>query len=113
MTPRQLLALVLLVAGVAALLLAAVALVALPAPYQRLHALSPASSLGAPLTALAVAVATGPGRAAVKVLVIGLLLAVGGAVTTMAVARATVRSEGHGGHGDRGGPEGRERRGEK
>ncbi|CAM5695403.1 monovalent cation/H(+) antiporter subunit G [Streptomyces viridifaciens] len=93
MTPRHTLALVLLVAGAAALLLAALALAVLPGPYLRLHALSPAAALGAPLVALALAVDTGPGRAAVKLLVIGLLLAIGGTVTTMAVARTTVRAE--------------------
>ncbi|MFJ8627038.1 monovalent cation/H(+) antiporter subunit G [Kitasatospora sp. NPDC093550] len=90
---RHVLALVLLWAGTAALLLAALALVVLPGPYLRLHALSPAAGLGAPLVALALAVDTGPGRAAVKLLVVGLLSAVGGTVTTMAVARATLRTE--------------------
>ncbi|MBO1417117.1 monovalent cation/H(+) antiporter subunit G [Streptomyces sp. FH025] len=93
MTVRHFLALVLLGAGTAALLLAALALVVLPGPYLRLHALSPAAVLGAPLVALALAVDTGPGRAAVKLLVIGLLLAVGGTITTMAVARTTVHAE--------------------
>ncbi|MFF8772592.1 monovalent cation/H(+) antiporter subunit G [Kitasatospora sp. NPDC015120] len=86
---RHTLALVLLCAGAAALLLAAVGLAVLPGPYLRLHALSPAGTLGAPLVALALAVETGPGRAAAKLLFIGLLLAAGGTVTTMAVGRAT------------------------
>ncbi|AUG81681.1 hypothetical protein CFP65_7077 [Kitasatospora sp. MMS16-BH015] len=83
------LALALLWPGTAALLLAAVALIRLPGPYTRLHALSIAGTLGVPLIALALAVDTGPGRAAVKLLVIGLLSAVGGTVTTMAVGRTT------------------------
>ncbi|PYC70612.1 hypothetical protein C7C46_27270 [Streptomyces tateyamensis] len=90
---RHQIALVLLVAGVAVLLLAGLALLRLPAPYLRLHALSPASSLGAPLIALALAVETGPGRGAAKLLVIGALLAVGGTVTTMAIGRTTLRRE--------------------
>ncbi|MGW3042002.1 monovalent cation/H(+) antiporter subunit G [Kitasatospora sp. NPDC001159] len=45
--------------GTAALLLSALALVVLPGPYLRLHALSPAAALGAPLVALALAVDTG------------------------------------------------------
>ncbi|MCG6494212.1 monovalent cation/H(+) antiporter subunit G [Kitasatospora sp. A2-31] len=90
---RHTAALVLLCAGTAVLLLSAVALAVLPGPYLRLHALSPASTLGAPLVALALAVDTGPGRAALKLLVIGLLTAAGGTVTTMAVARTTVRTE--------------------
>ncbi|MFJ9847378.1 monovalent cation/H(+) antiporter subunit G [Kitasatospora sp. NPDC101155] len=93
MTGRHDVALVLLCAGTTALLLAALALVVLPGPYLRLHALSPAAALGAPLVALALALDTGPGRAAAKLLVIGLLLAAGGTVTTMAVARTTVHAE--------------------
>ena len=88
MTPRHLCALVLLAAGTAALLLSALALVVLPAPYDRLHALTPATSLGVPLVALALAVETGPGRAAVKLLVVAALVAAGGPATTMAIGRA-------------------------
>lgn len=90
---RHAVAVVLLCAGTAALLLAALALAVLPGPYLRLHALSPAAALGAPLVALALAVDSGPGRAAVKLLVVGLLLATGGTVTTMAIGRTTVRTE--------------------
>ncbi|MFF2950424.1 cation:proton antiporter [Kitasatospora sp. NPDC057965] len=90
---RHVVALVLLWTGTSALLLSAIALAVLPGPYPRLHALSPAAVLGAPLVALALAVDNGPGRAAVKLLAIGLLLTAGGTVTTMAVARATRRSE--------------------
>lgn len=94
---RHTVAVVLLCAGTAALLLAALALAVLPGPYLRLHALSPAATLGAPLVTLALAVDTGPGRTAVKLLVIGLLLAAGGTVTTMAIGRATARTEQHAG----------------
>ncbi|WP_369185452.1 monovalent cation/H(+) antiporter subunit G [Streptomyces sp. Y1] len=93
MTGRHAVAVALLCAGTATLLLAALALAVLPGPYLRLHALSAAGTLGAPLVALALAVDTGPGRAAVKLLVIGLLLATGGTVTTMAIGRTTVRGE--------------------
>lgn len=93
MTVRHLLALALLVTGCAVLLLSAAALVLLPGPYRRLHALSPAGALGAPLVALALAVETGPGRAALKLLSIGVLLAAGGTVTTMALGRLTVRMD--------------------
>ncbi|MCQ4042692.1 cation:proton antiporter [Streptantibioticus rubrisoli] len=92
MTVRHVCALVLLVLGVAVLLLSAAALIALPRPYGRLHALTPATSLGLPLVALALAVETGPGRSAVKLLVIAALTAVGGAVTTMAIGRATAQN---------------------
>ncbi|MFC1415857.1 cation:proton antiporter [Streptacidiphilus cavernicola] len=86
---RHAVALVLLALGVAVLVVSAVALLVLPAPFTRLHALAPATSLGAPLIVLALAVDTGPGRAAVKLLFIGGLLAVAGPVTTMAIARVT------------------------
>ena len=94
MTARHICALVLLVLGVAVLLLSATALVALERPYGRLHALTPATSLGLPLVALALAVETGPGRSAVKLLVIAAMAAVGGPVTTMAIGRATAQSAG-------------------
>ena len=88
MEPRHLCALVLLWAGVAVLLLAVVAFVVLPRPYARLHALTTATSLGLPLIALSTAVETGPGRAAVKLLFLAAFAAVGGSVTTMALAKA-------------------------
>jgi monovalent cation/proton antiporter MnhG/PhaG subunit len=93
MTIRHICALVLLVAGTAVLALSALAFLVLPRPFGRLHALAPATSLGAPLIALALAVQSGPGRAAVKLLVIAALIAVGGPVTTMAVGRATAQHE--------------------
>ncbi|MEU6172493.1 monovalent cation/H(+) antiporter subunit G [Streptantibioticus parmotrematis] len=93
MTPRHVCALVLLVAGIAVLLLSALGLVVLSRPYGRLHALTPATTLGAPLVCLALAVETGAGRAAVKLLIIGVLIAAGGSVTTMAVGRATAQAD--------------------
>lgn len=94
MTGTGIAVLVLLAAGVAMLLLSALALVVLPRPYARLHALAPAALLGGPLIALAAAVELGPGRTALKVLVVGALTAVGGTVTTMAIGRATAAHEG-------------------
>ena len=90
---RHLIALVLLVLGTAALLLSGFALLALPGPYARLHALAPATSLGAPLIALALAIDTGPGRAALKLLFLGALLALSGPVTTTAVGRVIAATE--------------------
>ncbi|QMU69331.1 monovalent cation/H(+) antiporter subunit G [Streptacidiphilus sp. P02-A3a] len=90
---RHLIALVLLVTGTGVLLLSACALLALPGPYARLHALAPATSLGAPLIALALAVDTGPGRAAVKLLFVGALLALAGPITTMAIARVVAATD--------------------
>ncbi|MFD8810892.1 cation:proton antiporter [Streptomyces sp. NPDC059627] len=91
MTVRHVCALVLLVTGTEVLLLSAVGLVALPGPFQRLHALTPASTVGTPLVALAMAVETGPGRAAGKLLITAVIVALGGAVTAMAIGRATAQ----------------------
>ncbi|MGW0994281.1 cation:proton antiporter [Streptomyces sp. NPDC002520] len=93
MTVRHGCAVALLALGTGLLLLCAVWLVALPRPYQRLHALSPATSVGGPLVALALAVETGAGRAAVKLLLIGAIVAAGGAVTTMAIGRTTAERD--------------------
>lgn len=87
MSGRHIAALVVLVAGSAVLLVSAAALLRLPGPHARIHALSGAGSVGAPLAVLAAAVETGPGRAAAKLAVIALLLMVGGTVATMAVGR--------------------------
>lgn len=81
--------LVLLWAGVACVLLSALALLRLRGTFPRLHALAPASCLGVPLIAVAVAVDQGAGRAAVKTLLIGALFAVGGTASTIAVGKAS------------------------
>jgi monovalent cation/proton antiporter MnhG/PhaG subunit len=81
--------LVLLWAGVACVLLSAVTLLRFPGTFARLHALAPASCLGVPLIATAVAVDQGAGRGAVKTLLIGLLFAVGGTASTIAVGKAS------------------------
>ncbi|MET7362864.1 monovalent cation/H(+) antiporter subunit G [Streptomyces sp. NPDC005562] len=88
---RHACALTLLTAGVGVLLFSALALLVLERPYGRLHALAPAASVGVPLVALAAAVETGPGRAALKLLFLALLSALGGPATTTAVARAQAR----------------------
>ncbi|MFF8375691.1 monovalent cation/H(+) antiporter subunit G [Streptomyces sp. NPDC015661] len=94
MEVRSVCAALLLTAGVAVLLLAVLALHVLPGPYARLHALSSASSLGAPLVVLAAAVSEGPGRGAAALLVVAALLAVGGALTAPALGRCTAQHEG-------------------
>lgn len=94
MDPRAVCATALLAAGTAVLLLAVLAFLVLPRPYARLHALAPATSLGAPLILLALAVDAPPGRAAVKFLVIAALMVLGGTLTTLAMARVTAEHEG-------------------
>ncbi|MFJ3233989.1 monovalent cation/H(+) antiporter subunit G [Streptomyces sp. NPDC086787] len=90
---RHIVVLVLLWAGVACMVLSAVAVVRLRDTVLRLHGLAPASCAGVPLVAAAVAVEQGVSRAAVKTLLIGLLFAAGGTVTTIAVARASAQAE--------------------
>ncbi|WP_328917251.1 MULTISPECIES: cation:proton antiporter [unclassified Streptomyces] len=87
MDVRHVCALILLCCGAAALLLSALALLVLPTPYARLHALAPASSLGLPLVCLALALDAGAGRAAVKLLFIGALTAFCGPLTSIAIGR--------------------------
>jgi multicomponent Na+:H+ antiporter subunit G len=93
MDARHMCALALLAAGCAAVLLAAAALLVLPTPYARLHALSPASSLGVPLVCLALALDAGPGRAAVKLLFIGALTALAGPVLSIVIGRTMLRED--------------------
>ncbi|PBC70458.1 multisubunit Na+/H+ antiporter MnhG subunit [Streptomyces sp. TLI_235] len=93
MTAGHTTALVPLWTGVAFVLLSAFALVRLRGTPMRLHALAPASCAGLPLIATAVAVEQGLGRAAAKTLLIGLLFAAGGTVTTIAVGRAARQDE--------------------
>jgi multicomponent Na+:H+ antiporter subunit G len=100
---REGFAVALLVCGAAALLLAALALLALPTPYARLHALAPAGSLGVPLICLALALDAGPGRAAVKLLFIGALTAVSGPVISIVIGR-TMAQEGERANGGPSGP---------
>ncbi|MFD5461817.1 cation:proton antiporter [Kitasatospora sp. NPDC127059] len=88
MTPRHVIVLVLLWAGVGCVLLSAAAVLRLRGTLMRLHALAPASCAGLPLIAAAVALDQGTGRGAAKTLFIGLVFAVGGTVTTMAIGRA-------------------------
>ncbi|WP_369372524.1 monovalent cation/H(+) antiporter subunit G [Streptomyces sp. cg36] len=96
MTPHHVVVMVLLWAGVGCMLLSAAALLRLQGTLMRLHALAPASVAGVPLIAAAVAVGQGLGRAAVKTLFIGLLFALGGTVTAIAVGRAARQGEAEG-----------------
>ncbi|WP_328321480.1 cation:proton antiporter [Streptomyces sp. NBC_00388] len=89
---REICAVVLMCCGLAALALAALALVVLPGPYLRLHALSPATSVGLPLICLALAVDAGAGRPAVKFLFIAAVMAVTGPVVTISIARTITKT---------------------
>ncbi|WP_405783204.1 cation:proton antiporter [Streptomyces sp. NBC_00859] len=92
---RQICAVALMCCGSAALVLSVLALLVLPGPYARLHALAPATSLGLPLICLALAVDAGPGRTAVKFLFIAAVMAVTGPVVTISIARTIGETTGH------------------
>ena len=83
MTP---VALVLLVAGVAVVAVASVGALALRDTRTRLHALTVVSTVGGPLVTVAVAV-DGSATVAVQALVVGVLMAVTGAVLAAATGR--------------------------
>ncbi|HEY9388732.1 MAG TPA: monovalent cation/H(+) antiporter subunit G [Mycobacteriales bacterium] len=86
---------VLLTAGVAVVLVCAVGLLAGGSAFDRLHFLAPVSALAVPLVVTALALAQDhPGRATVKLVVIGLLLTGSGPVVTMATGRAATRDPG-------------------
>lgn len=77
----------LLAAGVAAVLLSCLGVLVVRRLEDQLHYLAPASSLGAVLVGLAVAVQAGPGRTAAQALIVAAILAGTGPVTTTVLAR--------------------------
>jgi multicomponent Na+:H+ antiporter subunit G len=85
---QRLVADVLLWAGVGVAAASGVALVVLRTRTDRIHALTPLTSIAAPLVTLAVAVDLGWQRTTVKVLLIGLLTVVGGAVLASATGQS-------------------------
>lgn len=86
--------LALLTAGTAVVAACALATLVVRDRYVRLHVLTPASVLGAPLVVAALAVDTGANRAMLKLVLIGLLLAGSAPVLTAATARALAVREG-------------------
>lgn len=88
-------ALVLLWAGVAAIVLSSLGILLVRDLYDRLHFLAPAASLGVPLVTIAIAIEMShPGRPTVKLFFIAAMLMVGSPVLGMATARAAAQREG-------------------
>lgn len=85
---------VLLIAGLVAVAVGCLGLLAARDTLLRLHYLGPASSLGTPLIIAALVLHEGLGRSAVKLILIGVLLIGSGAVTVAAFGRATAQREG-------------------
>lgn len=79
---------VLLWAGCACLVMACLGGVAMRGVYDRLHFVAIGAVLGAPLVVIALAITASGGRPALKLLLIGALLAATGPVTTVVTARA-------------------------
>lgn len=79
---------VLVVAGVAVCVLSCLSLLLLPDTYDALHAVTPVTSLGAPLVLAGLAVHDGTPHGIAKLVLVGLLLAVTGPTAGVATARA-------------------------
>lgn len=90
---RSVVALVLGASGVALLVAAALALLRLRTPLDRLHAAAVATSAGVPLVAVALAVHDGTLHGVAKLLLTGALVAATGPALSTATARAVVARE--------------------
>jgi multicomponent Na+:H+ antiporter subunit G len=86
--------LVLLWAGIGVTMLSCLGAVRARRVYVRLHYLSPATSIGAPLTGLALAVANGWRLTTAEDLFIVFLLAISGAVLEASTGRMSAQREG-------------------
>lgn len=90
----HLVALALLAAGLLVVLLSAAAAFGLRGTRNRLHVVTPVTSVAGPLIGLALAVEDGWTLATAQVLVVVLILAVTGPVMAMAIGRADAQREG-------------------
>jgi multicomponent Na+:H+ antiporter subunit G len=81
----------LLAAGFVFHAIAALGVLRMPDFYTRLHAVSKAETLGMLLTLSAIAVSTGPGLTAVKIVFVALFLMLANPTSTHALARAAHR----------------------
>jgi multicomponent Na+:H+ antiporter subunit G len=88
MSVREILAAVLLGLGVLIELLCAVGVLVMRNPFDRLHYLAPATSLGPLAIAAAILVAESDGQAKIKSVLVALVLLATGPILTHATARA-------------------------
>jgi monovalent cation/proton antiporter MnhG/PhaG subunit len=86
--------LALLWAGIATVVLSCLGALTLRRVYNRLHYLTPMTSIGAPLVALALAIANGWGLTTAEDVFIVFLLALTGPVLESATGRAAAQREG-------------------
>lgn len=91
MTALHVAGVVLQALGVAAVIGSALALLRAPSVASRLHALAPATSLGAPVLAVGTALRMGGVAAPLTALAIGALVALTGPAVTIATARAAAK----------------------
>lgn len=96
MSPRALATDVLLAAGGLVLVLASVGLVVRRDVRDRIHYVSLAAVVGAPLVVLGLALSAASWRSGVKLVIIGMLLAGTGPAVSAATGRAVERSMGTG-----------------
>ncbi len=94
MSAGQLAVLVLLWAGIGVTVLSCLSAMRARRVYVRLHYLSPATSIGAPLVGLALAVANGWGLTTAEDLFIVFLLVITGPVLEAATGRVSAQREG-------------------
>jgi multicomponent Na+:H+ antiporter subunit G len=90
MTSKHVVSLVFVIAGCTVTGLAPLAALVFRDAIERLHLVTPITSLGAPLVAVGIAIGEGPDLTTGLVLAIAMLLAVSGPVLGVAAARATV-----------------------
>lgn len=92
MSGPALLAAVLLWTGCAGIVFACVGTLLMRDTYDRLHFVAVAATVGAPLVVASLALGAGSWRSALKLVLIGLLLAASGPVTSAVTARARARA---------------------
>lgn len=96
MSPSDVAVGILLVVGVGIAVVCAVGLVAIDDPFDRLHVVGPASTVGPLAIATAIVVREGVGPGGVKSIIVAVLLLVTSPVLTHATARAArIRQFGH------------------
>jgi monovalent cation/proton antiporter MnhG/PhaG subunit len=90
----ELIGAILLVLGCVCIVFACLGTALMRDTYDRLHFVAVAAMVGAPLVVVSLALDAGSWRSALKLLLIGLLLAAGGPVTSAVTARARATREG-------------------
>lgn len=107
MTLRELIALVLLAAGLLIGLCSALALLTMRSAFDRLHLLAPPSMIGIALIVAAIIVRVGLSATGTKAILAGMLIILQGPIVTHMTARARLRTRLRLSRGERPGEEGK------